>query len=94
MTEPEPAEQDPDERRAMVRAARIATGRSAPAALRDEPAPASPPGTIWDQAARAAVGWMYLTPYLLVSPFLWNPPLWIAALTQLPDANPPDDPHR
>ncbi|HTP83586.1 MAG TPA: hypothetical protein VMQ11_11615 [Alphaproteobacteria bacterium] len=81
---------EPDERRAMVRVARLATDRAqpAPAERRPQPQSAPRPATVWDQTMKAATAWMYLAPLLCVSPFLWNPPLWIAALTQLPERRP------
>jgi hypothetical protein len=82
---------EPDERRAMVRAARIATDRAKPSAPESQP---RSPSTLWEQTVQVATGWIYLAPFLLASPFLWNPPLWIAALNQLPEREPPADPKR
>lgn len=74
----------------MVRVARLATDRARPAASDRQSQPGAAPraATAWDQTIKAATGWMYLAPLLWVSPFLWNPPLWIAALTQLPGPAP------
>ena len=77
--------QEPDERRAMVRVARLATDHALPTTSERQPSEATHrPATVWDETIKAATGWMYLAPFLCVVPFLWNPPLWIAALTQLP----------
>jgi len=83
-------DREPDERRAMVGVARLATDRARPAASDRPSQPGADPRatTVWDQTIKAATGWMYLAPLLWVSPFLWNPPLWIAALTQLPERGP------
>lgn len=78
---------EPHERRAMVRVARLATDRGQPALPERRPngGAARTPTTVWTQTMQAAAGWMYLAPFLCVSPFLWNPPLWITALAQVPD---------
>ena len=80
-------DREPDERRAMIRVARLATDRGQPATRESPPHPEATrrPKTAWEQSMQAATGWMYLAPLLCVSPFLWNPPLWIAALSQLPE---------
>lgn len=84
---------EPDERRAMVRVARLATERSQPARPESRPSPRGP-ATVWEQTIQAATGWMYLAPLLCVSPFLWNPPLWIMALAQLSERTSKTGPRR
>ncbi len=84
---------EPEERRAMVRVARMATEPAIsdptgppPSEDRLQPAAATRrPATVWQQTLQATTGWMCLAPFLLVSPFLWNPPFWISMLSQLPE---------
>ena len=80
-------DREPDERRAMIRVARLATDRGLLATSERAPsAEAVPrPKTILEQSMQAAAGWMYLAPFLCASPFLWSPPFWIAALSQMPE---------
>jgi hypothetical protein len=73
----------PEERRALVQAAREATGRSDPSPPKPNvlaPARVSPP---YEQLFRAMAAWAYITPFVLAFPFLANPPGWIAVLSQL-----------
>jgi hypothetical protein len=74
-------DREPDERRAMIRVARLAAAPESP----PHPKATRRPTSAWEQSMQAATGWMYLAPLLCVSPFLWNTPLWIAALSQLPE---------
>lgn len=87
------AEPEPDERRQVVRVARMATGR----AEMPQPSPARPPAqarsrtaaptgliAASQQAAYVAGAWFYIAPFLWVSPFLVAPPLWISALAMPP----------
>jgi hypothetical protein len=86
-------EHEPDERRAMIRVARIATDRAAtdhagPPPSENRPpsgAAAGHPAAVWQQTLQATAGWTYLASFLLISPFLWSPPFWIATLAQLPE---------
>lgn len=73
----------PEGRRAMVQAARQATHRT-------DASPATPnvltpprPSPPFEQAFRVAAAWAYITPFLFAFPFFANPPMWIAALSQL-----------
>jgi len=85
-------EREPDERRAMIRVARMATDRADTGHAGPPPTGSLPatgaarhPATVWQQTLQATAGWTYLASFLLISPFLWAPPFWIATLAQLPE---------
>ena len=89
-------EHETDERRAMILAARLATRRRQPARVGAGPPANGKPAAaaIWQQTARAMTGWMGLAPFLFVSPFLWNPPLWISLLSMMSERDGPNGSRR
>lgn len=72
-----------EDRRALVQAARQATGQSAPSP--DKPPVLAParPSPPFEQAWRAAAAWAYMTPFLVWLPFFASPPAWIAVFSQM-----------
>jgi hypothetical protein len=72
-----------EDRRAMVQAARDATGRNEASPAKPHvlaPARTSPP---LEQAFRVAAAWAYITPFLIALPFFASPPAWIMAFSQV-----------
>jgi len=73
-----------EDRRALVQAARKATGQVEDPA-RPSATPAKPPArqpSPLAQTAQVFTAWAYMTPFLLAAPFFVVPPLWIAALAK------------
>jgi len=73
-----------EDRRAMVQAARRATGHAGASAR--PPAPFPHPTrrqpSAFEQTVHVMTAWTYITPFLLAAPFFVASPLWIAALSQ------------
>ncbi|HEX9464187.1 MAG TPA: hypothetical protein VGB82_16435 [Alphaproteobacteria bacterium] len=73
-----------EDRRALVQAAREATGRNDPSPAKPHVLAPARPSPIHEQTFRAMAAWAYITPFLFAFPFFLNPPGWIAVLSQLP----------
>ncbi len=84
------SEPEAHERRAMVRVARIATDRAVPHTSSQPPRPVRVAVPPWQQAAYVAAAWTYMAPFLWLSPFLVNPPVWVIGLAGASERREPD----